>query len=225
MSDDSERPSEISKALVDFERDPTIQNYVALRRRFPEANPSLRRFSGLAQMFAIDAELKANAIDHSLVIDVFNGDIRAIDELSLKLMEKIIERRKIEKKGQTQLQRRRVGISDAFINYMVVTMLESVERNNLNVGSSLFVLMRERLGGPDPIHHKSFMREEGRWQAIAAGAELLQNGTEPSVRAVARKLGVQPSTVSRWFPADDLRIQAECYRETLRLLGRDKQGG
>src|ERR1700737_597029 len=101
--------SSVRKAGLDarFDEDPSLENYVALRRsggldtqihRFVQVDP--------LQIRTLRADLERSQISPALVIGALGGHERDIDELCLQLMERLIERRRLERKGETQLQSR-----------------------------------------------------------------------------------------------------------------------
>jgi hypothetical protein len=64
------------------------------------------------QAEAFELDLERARLTHTLVRGALSGDDREIDELCLQLMERLIERRALQGKGETQLQSRGKSISD-----------------------------------------------------------------------------------------------------------------
>jgi hypothetical protein len=85
----------------------------------------------------------------------------------------------------------------------------SVHRLVTDLEDALVMLLRERLVGPNPAYHKAYEKREDRKAAIYIGAQLLVLSENCSIRRIAEIMGVEPSTVSRWFPNDELRLEAE----------------
>ena len=118
--------------------------------------------------------------------------------------------------GETALQARNEGIPDSLIDYLVIFMLEAMKWNGEEfVPGSLVMLLRERLLGPNPGYHKAYEKRQGQKDAAFIGAQLLVRGEACSVRKVAKIMHIEPSTVSRWFPNNSLRIEAERIRQLL----------
>ncbi len=203
----------------EFAENPSLEEYVELRRRIPRADVEMARFAGLEPLLSMREELERHQISPYIVCDVLDGDDRQIDELSLQIMEALIERAKLEKSGKTHLQSRREAIPDGLVDYLIMTMLEAIERYDLSVPTSLLVLIRERLGRANPVRHQQYEKKTRRQDAIFLGVQLAEKGEEPSIRNVAQVLGVQPSTVSRWFPEGVFREEVDRMRSRLGAFG------
>jgi hypothetical protein len=144
-----------------------------------------------------------------LICGVLDGDDREMDELCLQLLERLIERKRLVAEGMTQLQSRCKGVSDALIDHLIVVMLEAMQQNGMDPRPSFVLLVRERLGGANTDIFKSHKKRESQDQAIFLGFQLRRRGAQPTIRRVADILGVQPSTVSRWFPEGDFLERVE----------------
>ena len=144
----------------------------------------------------------------------------------------LLRRRQLESQGETQLQARKEAISDSLIDYLVITTLEAMKWNGEEfVPGSLVILLRERLLGPNPAYHKAHEKRKNRKDAAFFAAQLLLRGEDCSVRKVAKIMDIDPSTVSRWFPNNSLRTEAERLRkffseeeERLRMLEKRPSG-
>jgi predicted DNA-binding transcriptional regulator AlpA len=51
--------------------------------------------------------------------------------------------------------------------------------------------------------------------------QLKRKGVQPKIRQIAEKMGVQPSTVSRWFPKGDFLEQVEVFEKQFVKIGAD----
>jgi hypothetical protein len=122
-----DRSYSLFKELLDvYEREPTLANYVRFRRTFGVSGADVARFTGF-DPFTIKAELLQFGIDPWVVSGALDGDERQMDELALRLMEAIIERERIERRGGSHLQSRQIAISDSLVNFMIVAILEAAE--------------------------------------------------------------------------------------------------
>jgi hypothetical protein len=107
---------------------------VRLRRTFGISGADVSRFTAF-DPFTIKAELCQFGIDPWVVSGAMDGDEHQMDELSLRLMETLIEREKIEKRGGSHLQSRRIVISDSLVDFMIVAMMEAaVSLDSPNLG-------------------------------------------------------------------------------------------
>ena len=196
-----------------FDEEPSIENYVALRHSFPRGDTEINQLAkvdpGRAEAFELD--LERASLSRTLVRGALGGDDRDIDELCLQLMERLIERRAREGRGETQLQGRGKGISDALVGHLIGAMLEVLQQDDLSPMPSLVVLVREQLGGPNNGAFKSHTMWKGRKQALFLGMRMKRQGAQPTIRKVAAALKVQPSTVSRWFRDGDFLEQVEKF--------------
>jgi hypothetical protein len=202
------------KSLLDaYYNEPTITNYVRLKRA--------TGMSAVAQEFidfdphAIADELRQFGIEPLLVSGALDGDGSDIEELSVRLMERLIERDGLEKRGRTQVQSWRMAISDSLVDFLIVAMLQAVLEEQ---HSALSVLFRERLCGQKPDFYNEHLRLMNQRKAVALAALKFPAG-KISIRKVARLMKVEPSTVSRWFPAGDLQEQVEQFRRSVDAFG------
>lgn len=186
-----------------FNDNPTIKNYVALRRFQGRVDTDIYRFAAVDPFQVLGEDLKQAGLDRTLVCGALSGDDRDIDELCLQLMERLIERERLRAKGETHLQARGYGISDALIGHLIVSILEVLQHNGLEPRPSLVLLVREQLGGANTEIYKSHTKWADRNRALFLAMQMRRHGAEPTIRKIAKIMGVQPSTVSRWFPDGD----------------------
>lgn len=151
---------------------------------------------GTLKQFGISPELVAGALD---------ADANDISELSLQLLELIIKRKKLEKAGKTHVVSRGAAISDNLVNYLINMMLDALDWNDdLFIPRDLIVLIRHQTGGAATDWDRVEDLNKQRRDAIIAALKLWGEGKTPSLRAIAKCLGVNPTTVMRWFPEGDL---------------------
>jgi hypothetical protein len=130
-------------------------------------------------------------------------------------MERLIERNDLAKEGHTQVQSRRIAISDSLVDFLIVAMLQAVVEEE---HSALAVLIRERLCGQTPDYYEKYLRLMDQRRAIALAALKFPAG-KISVRKIARLMNVEPSTVSRWFPDGDLQEKVDQFRKSIDAFG------
>lgn len=195
--------------------EPTLENFVAFNKNHPGGNLSSSFFPGIDGLFAIDEELQRFEIPTDLLAGVLDGDEQEMSRLAFMLCERLADRRQLERDGASHVQRRRQGISDGLLDYLAIAMLETCATDQLPPPFPLFVLLRERLVGTNPhLRRQSFQKLRVR-DAICAGALMLKRGETPSIRAIAKVLGLEASTVSRWFPAGDFEKKCADFLELL----------
>lgn len=202
------------KRLQDrFSEDDSIENYVTLRRAYPRADTEIYRFAEVdpinSETFGLD--LDRAGISRTLVIGALGGDSHEIDELNIQLMEKLIERRKMEKEGQTHLQSRANVVSDGLLGHLIVAILEVLQQDGLEPMPSFVVLVREHLGGAKNEIFKNHEKSGSRNQALFLAMQMKRRGQTPTIRRIAETMKVQPSTVSWWFPNGDFLEQVELF--------------
>jgi hypothetical protein len=197
----------LSKA---YKSNPSIKLYVQLRRENPDAEIEVAVIGGMDQLFFLAPELERYGFDPSLVESVMDADRAAISELSLRLMEKIIEADSLSRSGATQLARRGQAVPDKLIDWLIAVMLDGLSWNDdLHIPRDLIVLIRERLSGSNPEYEQASRAHEMRMDAILIGGQLLAQGIKPSFRMLAKFFDVAPSTVKRWFPNGEFTQEVE----------------
>src|SRR5262249_3838111 len=127
MPTNNDKPSGYDRLTKLFQRNPTIENYVALRRAHPGKIIGVTFSGGMEWLFQNAEMLKRFEIDPELVAGAMDCDPRDISELSLLLMERLISREKALKSGRSQLVSRKKAISDRLVNYLITVVLDSME--------------------------------------------------------------------------------------------------
>lgn len=189
--------SEISKA---YEANPTIKSYVDLRRKYPNALIEISTNHGMHWLYSNSEILEGYQIDPLLVAGALDADENSICELSLLLLENLVFRNKLKATGQAHVQSHEGVIADSLINYLISMMLDAMDWNNwLFVPRDLMVLIKYQCEGDvSAVARKQVVRNQMNSAAWIA-AEIRENGRRGSLRDVAKIMGVNPSTVLRWF--------------------------
>jgi hypothetical protein len=181
-----------------FASNPTIANYVKLRREHPEEPIGVEIEGGIYWIGDLDDELNKFDINPWLTEGAFNGDGDGMSELSLLLMERIEARKGAAKAGETHLVSLGNAISPSFVNHLIIMMLASLDC----LPQDLFVLIRHQLcsnsGGEWQSKRQYY--EDRISDARLAAEKIKLTGKKVTLRAIARELGVSPSTVTRWLP-------------------------
>ena len=115
--------------LID-KADPSIENYVRLRRGDPEAEIEIGIVGGFELMFYMREELAQYGIDPELLGGILDADQDAISEMALRLMEKLIEAQAIAADGETHLIRRGLAIPEKLIDWIICCSLDGLSWND-----------------------------------------------------------------------------------------------
>lgn len=217
-----EKESLTSKRLDDlmetYEQRPTPSEYIKLRRAAGFTVIDSHRFFSLDVMLPLDGELKKYKIDPHVVAKVLDGNDLMVDELCMQIMESIEARKVLENDGRKHVQSRKEAIPDSLVDFLIVFALEACEQHGLVAPPSLVILVRERLGGANPARYEGYLVSQRRHGAILLAIEDIKNGGKVSIRKVAKIMGVQPSTVKRWFPSSSLEDEAKLFFELIEQI-------
>jgi len=193
-----------------YKENPSIENYLKIRREHPGAEIEIAVIGGMEQLFFMEPELRRFGINPNLVASVMDANEKAISEMALQLLEKLVERNRKLKAGETHVSRRGTAIPDKLVDWMIACALDALSWNdNLYIPRDLIVLIRERLGGSKPEYEKASHAHEMRWNALITGGQLLAQGHKPTFRLLSKFLDVAPSTVKRWFPDGEFLQEVE----------------
>jgi hypothetical protein len=197
-----ERLALFKQLVVAYRKEPTIENYVRVRREFPDVEIQVGHFAGIDPLFALERKFRGQGIDPALIAGALDANKASIDALSLCLLERLIARGKLPKQGPQHIEERRNAISGTTVNYLISTMLEALDWNNeeIRMPASLVVLIREQLCGTNPDLHAEYLLREKRFNAAFAAAQHFYRTKEKiSVRKLAAALSVKRSTAARWL--------------------------
>jgi hypothetical protein len=207
-----ERLASFKQHVLGYEKYPTVANYLRIRDEFPEAEIQVRYFGGIEALFALEKEFASQGIDPMLIAGVLDAKEPGIDALCLRLLELLVSKDKLPKEGPGFIEKRRKAISDTTINYLIIEILEAVERcgRSIHIPASLVVLIREQLCGSNPDLHQQYLsRERLRNAAFSAGLHFQQTGKPISVRKLAATAGVSRGTAERWRAHKDFQSSFE----------------
>ncbi|QGZ94968.1 hypothetical protein [Terricaulis silvestris] len=202
--------NDVSRA---YKQNPTLENYLALRRADPDAEIEVAVLGGIDDLFAVEKELERYGIGaHPLMTGVLDANQAAVSELSLKLMDHIVRARELTENGETQLVRRGMVMPDSLIDWLICVALDAQSwTDSMELNRDLIVLIRERLGGANQHYKQAVAAHTRQRNAPWIGAQLKARGIEPTVRKIAELLEVAPSTVTRWYP-NNAELQEEIDR-------------
>lgn len=205
--------------LAAFRADPSIRNYLAIREKHSDREPPNDTYGGLDPLFAMQAELERWGIQPLLVAGVLDADREAIEQLSLKLLDLMLERQKLEEVGETHVQARGLAIPDRLIDYLIVVMFEAMECNNeAHAVGSLNFLIRERLGGANMALHQAYLKKRKKDEVVSVLATARRQGKDVSIRQIAKWMKIQPSSITRLFEPGELEQRIELFLRQPSLL-------
>jgi hypothetical protein len=195
-----------------YKKDPSLENYVKLRRKDPTAEIEVAVTGGIDQAFYIQPIVERFGIDIKLVLGVMDADAQDISQLSLLLMEKMIAARRLSRKGQTQLIRRGAAVPDKLIDWLISISLDALSWNDhLHIPRDLIVLIRERIGGANFEYERASRAHQKKKNAALIAGQLKAQGIRPTFKIVGEALDVAPSTVKRWFKVGEFEREADVW--------------
>jgi hypothetical protein len=211
----NERLAAFKQAVVYYREEPTIENYVRVRKMFPEVEIEVSRFGGIEALFALEDKLKKFGVDPALVATALDADEPSIDALSLHLLELLTDREKLPKDGPKRIEERRNAISDTIVNYLIAEMLEALDWHGqtFRIPASLVVLIRHQLCGVNPDLHEEYLSRERLYNAGFSLGRKLKPNEKLSIREIAKFLQVPRSTVARWLDDKDFQRSVETARK------------
>ena len=197
-----------------YKADPTIENYVNLRRADPEAEIEVAVIGGFESMFYMRDEFARCGLDPELLGGVLDADPHAIGEISLQILEQIIAGRLLEAAGATHLASRGQAIPDKLVDWVITCALDSLSWNDdLQIPRDLIVLIRERLGGAIPQYEVEGRTRAAKSNAAIVAGQLMAQGVTPTLNVLGEHFGVSPSTVMRWFEPGELQREAKVWSQ------------
>lgn len=193
------RLTTFTEAVVSYRREPTLSNYLRVREDFPEAEIQVGMFAGIDPLFALEDEFRQQGIDPELVEACWQSDEPSIDALCLHLIKKLVERDQISNKESGHLQKRRSAISDPLVNYLIVTILESIDwcECEVRVPASFVVLVRNQLTGMAPDLDTMYRAKERKKNLAIVAAQVLEPHEKPSIGKLATTFGIPRSRAER----------------------------
>ena len=209
-----ERQKLFSERMMTYGRDPSIRNYVRIRRDFPEVEIDVRQFGGIEALFKLAGDFRAQGIDPQLIAGALNSVEYLVDALCLRLLELLVERDQLPKTGPGHIDRRRSAISDATVNYLILTILEAYleSADEWQIPGSLVTLVRHQLCGNAPDLETEYRARERK----ANIALILGQSLGPDERVSISKLtpfGISRATAGRWLADAEFRDWIERGRQ------------
>lgn len=192
----------------------SIDSYLSLRKLYPDRNPPLQMFIGEGDTFLFagidiafqrEEEFAQHGITIEHYIGTLDGNENDIDKLCVDCLKALSERERLSKEN-SHVVGRGEAIGDAFINFIIGVIFESIASYELDLPPSFQVLVKERLGLFDNKIKTALIQRERKMLA----AQLISSYPNESQRTIAKIVGVNVSTISNWMKEDDFirRINA-----------------
>jgi len=198
-----------------------METYLALRRAHPDAEIEISASRGLDTLFRIEPELQKHGFDPSDIAAVLDADPEAISKVALQCMEKLIAAKELSAKGETHLIGRGIAVPLALVDWIIMVALDGMSwTEQLEMPRDLMVLIQNRLGGIQGKYYRNSESHERKQNALIIAGQMLARGEKPSIRQLARLLGLEASSVSRWFSEGEFEREAQRYQSWFDENGR-----
>lgn len=199
-----------NQATAAYKADPSLETYVRLRRDDPAAEIEVAIIGGFESMFYMRDEFERYGLDPELLGGLLDTDSEAISETALCVMEAVIAARQREHAGETQLASRGETIPLKLVDWIICCALDGLSWNDdLHLPRELIVLIRERLGGSNPLYEQIGHVRLMKSNAGQIAGQLKAQGITPTFKLVGKLMGVAASTVMRWFKPGEFEQEAE----------------
>ena len=200
------------KAVVEHRQNPTIVNYLFLRRQFPEVQVESPLFEEADEFRGYAEIYNKHGIDPLLAIMAIDGDESSIDGLCLHVMDCLVRRDKILVGEPGYIQKRREMISDSEVNYLIALIFDAFNDRKIRMPASFIVLLRHQLSVSAPDIRKEFLSKRKRQNAVQVIAQLLQPNESLSVRKLSFLAGIPRSTAARWLANNEFKAALKAWR-------------
>lgn len=195
-----------------YKLNPTMENYLALRRADPDAEIEVSASGGLDTLFGIEPELQKHGFDPSDIAAILDADHQAISKVALQCMEKLIVAKELAANGETHLVGRGVAMPLSLIDWIIMVALDAMSwTEKLEIPRDLIVLIQNRLGGVQGKYYRHRELRQRKHNALFLAGQMLARGGKPSIRQLARLLGVEASSVSRWFAEGEFERESQRF--------------
>lgn len=197
-----------------FQADPSLENYLELRRISPFVDVvDITRFGTIDALLGLDEELRGLDVNPTLFGKALDGDETAIDELALEIIDAICKRTELIQAGGWHVQSINGGIKDGLITYLLSALIEICTNHQLPPPRSLAFLLRMHLCGNSPGRFESTKYTGQKVRAASIACSLKEKNRDVSLRKIAKIMEVEPSTVSRRFEPGEFEELIETLQE------------
>lgn len=207
-----EEDGSFNELSLAYKRNPTMETYLALRRAHPDAGIEISASGGLDTLFQIEPELRKYGFDPADIAGILDANPDAISKVALQCMEKLIVAKELVAKGETHLVGRGMALPPSLVDWIIVVALDGMSwTDQLEIPRDLMVLIQNRLGGVRGKYFRNFELHERKQTALMIAGQMLARGDKPSIRGLARILGLEASSVSRWFEEGEFERESKDF--------------
>ncbi|WP_411817018.1 hypothetical protein [Hyphococcus sp. DH-69] len=209
-SDKKKEPPRFRCTLYEgLEIAPTLDDYLEFIDHPERLGNKLIGVSLFERVCLIQEDLERFGIDILDFMGAIDGDIESIDTVCITIARLLQRRSESARAGRTHLQSRKEEVSDSFVNYCIQIILTTIHSQGESIPDSLFAIIREQLCPSGNAYDKSLLKKARKSAALFTAIDMINCGVTPSVRSITRALEVEPSTILRLFPNDDIIEEAQ----------------
>ena len=106
MSYGSDKDGGFNSTCKAYKADPTITNYLKLRRSDPEAEIEVATLGGFDSVLAMRSEFEAYGFTIEEILGLLDAEQGTITDISLRLLEELVHQEELLKNGESQIVRR-----------------------------------------------------------------------------------------------------------------------
>ncbi len=197
---------------ITYRENPSLATYVRLRRCYPNHRIDfyevysiygLEWVSGREEFVRFDIPVET-------AYAAMTGECVAISELCLRVMELLVERDNFKKNGKTHAVSRGEVVSDVFVNGLISYLLAGLAfSGHFHVNLDLMMLISHQLSDGAARLKRKRTKVLDWLEIMDVASDLKRKGIDPSYRAIAKVMGVAPTTVMRSFKSDLLDLIKE----------------
>lgn len=186
-----------------FKMEPTLQCFLDIRKNNPDLDFDVSFVGGLDHLYVLEKYIGYFGISPDLFTGILDASDESIRSMCMLIIEDILQEELLKREGETHVAARKRVMPKHLRDWLICTMLGAISRYGSNyICTDLIVLLQFRLNGEASRIEEMVEVHEKKQTASWAAGRLRAQGKAVSFRAVARMMGVQPSTVKRWFTSE-----------------------
>lgn len=194
----------------------SIDDYLELRRRFPKNDSPLWMVMGsdsnspsfgMDFAFQLQGELAKFGIQIDMFLGTLDGDRGHVDLLCLAVLEALSKREKLVRENAHAIASG-LAIGDGLVDFLCGTVLECVSYHNFPLPHSFQILLKYRLG----LFESAIKEDRVLKHRRIVVALIMAENTGASAREIAKRIGMSPSTVTRWMADEDFMSYVKMFR-------------
>lgn len=200
----------------DLERSFVIDDYLELKRRFPDADTALWMVLandgsspswGIDFAFQLEEDYERFGISIHSFLGTLDGDPDVIDKFACGILNALSDREKALTANPHAVSAGN-AISNALVDFSIGTLVEAFAYYGYPPPDSFQILLKYRLG-----LFKSTLKEDRvlKWRRTVIAKFVAENPTL-SHRQIAKSVGVNVSTISRWMGEEDFQRYVRMFQ-------------